>query len=352
MRYWSAGHEPGPPAGLATDGPEGPTVFQAGALCQATSIERPLGSPRSLTRHHRRTPGFLVIAGLSCQYVSSRGLSSDRCPSLVTKGSEVAARASVNDRSVGLLALRDRLSRVRALPESVVGEPIRRRHGVVEPPPEASYKLLEPVSTAPALDYDTSIGCRPQDNTPDVRLPGERSEAVPYRRLEGAAELVAPTPALDIDQLVALDSTQDDPVDTPPAAGAAAERHGGDRRATPLEFGPYVVAREQLVSTRAKSWLVDPRCLAAGGRSTGLARGRLALRARPRSPSARDVECRRLRGCSTAPREPASQPRRGPTCRAPLIEPQSAIAHRDPLAEQNAVADDVPLLCSAGIGRA
>ena len=226
-----------------------------------------------------------------------------------------------------------------------------RRHGVVEPPPEASYKLLEPVSAAPALDYDTSIRCRPQDNTPDVRLPGERSEAVPYRRLEGVAELVAPTPAFDIDQLVAVDSAHDDPVDAPASSGAAAERNGGDRRATPLELGPHVVAREQFVSTRPESRLVDPRCLAAGGRPTGLARGRLALRARPRSPPARDVECRRLRGCSTAPREPASRTRRRTTRRAPLIEPQSAIAHRDPLAEQNGLADDVMLLCSAGIGR-
>lgn len=141
----------------------------------------------------------------------------------------------------------------------VVGEPIWRRHGVVEPPPEASYKLLEPVSTASALDYDTSIGCRPQDNTPDVRLPGERSEAVPYRRLEGVAELVAPTPAFDIDQLVAVDSAHDDPVDAPALSGAAAERNGRDRRATLVEFGPHVIARQQLVSTWAQSRLVDLR---------------------------------------------------------------------------------------------
>ena len=35
----------------------------------------------------------------------------------------------------------------------------------------------------------------------------------------------------------------------------------------------------------------------------------------------------------------------------PLIEPQSAIAQRDPLPEQDALADDVNLLCSTGIGR-
>ena len=51
------------------------------------------------------------------------------------------------------------------------------------------------------------------------------------------------------------------------------------------------------------------------------------------------------------PREPASRVRRRPTRPAPLIEPQSAIAHRDPLTEPNVLADDVTLLCSAGIGR-
>jgi hypothetical protein len=61
--------------------------------------------------------------------------------------------------------------------------------------------------------------------------------------------------------------------------GLAEARCGGfdvdarDRRATPLELGPHVVAREQLVSAWAESRLVDPRCLAAGGRPTGFAPG-------------------------------------------------------------------------------
>jgi hypothetical protein len=59
-------------------------------------------------------------------------------------------------------------------------------------------------------------------------------------------------------KLVTPDLTQDDPIDPPATSGAAAERHRGDRRATPFELGPYVVARKQLVSTRAKSRPVDP----------------------------------------------------------------------------------------------
>jgi hypothetical protein len=49
--------------------------------------------------------------------------------------------------------------------------------------------------------------------------------------------------------------------------------------------------------------------------------------------------------------KPASRTRRRPTRRAPISKPQSAIAHGDPLAEPNALAGDVMLLCLAGIGR-
>jgi len=40
--------------------------------------------------------------------------------------------------------------------------------------------------------------------------------------------------------------------------GAAAERHGGGHRATPFELGPHVVAREELVSSRAKPFAGQP----------------------------------------------------------------------------------------------
>ncbi len=219
---------------------------------------------------------------------------------------------------------------------------------VVQRRPYWSQKLLEALMSASADDHHAPIGCRPHDGASDVRLSGDRSEAIPDRRLERIVELVTPTPALDVEQLIALDLTQDDPADTAAAAGAAAERHGRDRRAAPLELGPYVVARDQLVSTRGESRLVDPRCLAAGGCPIGRARGRLALRARPRSPSACDVEGRRLRGCSMAPREPASRTRRRPTRRAPLLEPQRAIAHH---ASGRRRATQALWLRSVGIGR-
>ena len=120
------------------------------------------------------------------------------------------------------------------------------------------HELLEVLLTASSFNHDASVCRCPYDSPDDQRLTHERPEAVPYRRLEGVAELIAPGPPLDVDQLVALDSTQEDPLDAPAAADAAAERHRGDRRATPFELGPYVVARKQLVSTRAESRLVDP----------------------------------------------------------------------------------------------
>ena len=99
--------------------------------------------------------------------------------------------------------------------------------------------------TAAALEDDAAVGCRPRDDACNLRLSGERSEPIPDRRFERVTELVASGPLLHIDQLVAIESTQHDPVDAP---AAAAERHGCDRRATPLELGPHVVAREQLVA--------------------------------------------------------------------------------------------------------
>ena len=149
--------------------------------------------------------------------------------------------------------------------------------------------------------------CSRPDSSPQVRVecrkPGHRRGAT--RRSPPLAEcwlysnfaaqrerprrqrFAAAGPPLDVDQLVALDLTKDDPLGPTAAAGAAAERHGCDRSATPLELGSHVVAREDLVSTRPETRLVNSRCLAAGGRATGLVRDRRAFRTPSRSPPAR-----------------------------------------------------------------
>jgi hypothetical protein len=139
------------------------------------------------------------------------------------------------------------------------------------------------------------------------------------------------TSEVQVEQLRSSGSTGWTPQPLPPAAataGTAAERRGRDRRATPLEFALHVIGLVQLVSSRAKSRLVDPRCLAAGGRPAELALARLAPRAWPCSPAVCDVERRRIRCCPTAPRRPASRTRGRATCRAPVLEAQSAVAHR------------------------
>lgn len=99
-------------------------------------------------------------------------------------------------------------------PVRLVGlAPIQSRGAVVGLPPVRSHELLEALLTASPFNYDASVCRRPYDGPDDQRLTRERPEAVPYRRLEGVAELIAPAPPLDVDQLVALDSTQEDPLD-------------------------------------------------------------------------------------------------------------------------------------------
>ena len=101
----------------------------------------------------------------------------------------------------------------------VVLVPIQSRCDVVGLPPVRSHELLEALVTASPFDHDAAVCRRPDDGPGDQRLTGERSEPIPDRRLERVAELVASGPSLDVDQLVAIDSTQHDPVDASAAAG-------------------------------------------------------------------------------------------------------------------------------------
>jgi len=82
--------------------------------------------------------------------------------------------------------------------------------------------------------------------------------------------------------------------------------------------------------------------------SPGLA---LHLGHRPCSPAVCDVERRRLRCCPIAPWQPASRTRGRATCRAPVLEAQSAVTHRALRADPSVAADDVTQLRSVGIGR-
>jgi hypothetical protein len=116
-------------------------------------------------------------------------------------------------------------------------------------PPVRSHELLESFVAASPFDYDSAVRCRPYDRPGDQGLTGKRAEPIPDGCFERVAErggepiqlapgLVASGPSLDVDQLVAIESTQHDPVGAPAAAGWAAERDRGNRRAARLELLP------------------------------------------------------------------------------------------------------------------
>lgn len=92
--------------------------------------------------------------------------------------------------------------------------------------------MFEALATASAVDHNAPICGPPRDRPRDLRLAGERPEAVPDGRFECVAEPVTNRPSLDGDELVAISSAQDDPVDAAASAGAAAPaRRTGHSRA-------------------------------------------------------------------------------------------------------------------------
>jgi hypothetical protein len=232
----------------------------------------------------------------------------------------------------------------------VVLGPMQSRGDVVGLPPIRSHELLEALVTVSPFDHDAAVCRCPDDRPGDQRLTGERPESIPDRRLERVAELVASGPPFDVDQLVAIESTEHDAVCATAAASPTAERDGRNRRAA----RPRVPARP----TRGSG--------ARAGRGEAAPDGCARTRARkgcgtahlggPYMSSTNECATRARRagkwaGGSCAGSGPDSGARRGPARRAPLLKPQSAIAHRDPVTEPNVLADDVMLLCSASTGR-
>jgi hypothetical protein len=113
---------------------------------------------------------------------------------------------------------------------------------VVEHPPGRSHKLLEAFAPASPFDHDAPIRCCPRHSSRDLRLAGEQAEAIPDWRLECVAELVATAPTLDVDQLLAVEPTEHNPVDVTTSPCATAEWNRCDRRAPRLELLPHRVA--------------------------------------------------------------------------------------------------------------
>jgi hypothetical protein len=146
----------------------------------------------------------------------------------------------------------------------VVLAPIQTRCNLVGLPPVRSHELLEALVTTSPFDQDAAVPHRPDDGPDDQRLTGERPEPMPDRRLERVAELVASGPPLDVDQLVAIDSTEHDAVRATAAASPAAEGDGGNRRAECLECLPDRLAAQELAPAGAEPRLMDARGLAPG----------------------------------------------------------------------------------------
>jgi hypothetical protein len=129
-----------------------------------------------------------------------------------------------------------------------------------------------------------------------------------------------------IDQLVAIESTQNDPVPPTAAAAAAAEGDGGDRHPARLELPPDRLVAQELARSRPKSRLVDARRLAVGRGPARLSWEGMARRARTGAPTARDVQPRERSRLAQVV-DAAACVRRGPAGRAPLIEPEHAVTH-------------------------
>src|SRR5207244_578270 len=127
------------------------------------------------------------------------------------------------------------------------------------------HELLEALVSASAFDHDAAVRRSPDDGPDDQRLTGERPEAIPDRRLERVAELVASGPSFDVDQLVAIDSSQHNPIRPTATASPAAEGDGGDVCATGLELLPDRLSGQKLMPLWSKPRLMDARGLAPGG---------------------------------------------------------------------------------------
>ena len=95
---------------------------------------------------------------------------------------------------------------------------------------------------ATSRDDDAPIcGC-PHHRAGDLRLAGERPEAIPDRRLERVAELVATGPTFGVDDPVSVNAAEHDPVDATTPAGAAAKGDDSHNVASPLELLPHRLA--------------------------------------------------------------------------------------------------------------
>jgi hypothetical protein len=71
----------------------------------------------------------------------------------------------------------------------------------------SSERLLERFAAAPPGDQDAAVSERPRDRAADPRMASKLAVPIPHGALERERQLVATTPSLDVDELIAREST-------------------------------------------------------------------------------------------------------------------------------------------------
>ena len=171
-------------------------------------------------------------------------------------------------------------------------------------------RLLKRFATAPTGDQDAAVSDRPRNRAPNPRMTGELAIPVPHGALERKRQLVAATPSLDIDELVAHQATERDRPRTPPVPGATRERDERDHRAAALELLPHSLASHQFTTSRPQ-----PGAMRLGSLTTR----RRAARVAPKSPCTSDSAAPAIR----APRADTPPARNG-RCMRPDACPDTA----------------------------
>jgi hypothetical protein len=207
--------------------------------------------------------------------------------------------------------------------------PDRRRRTPNGPRVGSCEHFRESFAAALTGDQYAAVSDRPRDGAVDPGMASERRVSVPHGPLECVGQLITTTPSLDVDQPIALGSTESDRSGPSSVASATRERDDRNRRATALKLLPHSLASRQLAPASVQPSRMRSRGHTTGRRAARLAGQRLATRARPlsRAPRGMHCQCRTQSLASRVPMLPAARARGRRAARAPLIQPRAPVAH-------------------------
>ena len=207
--------------------------------------------------------------------------------------------------------------------------PDRRRRTPSRPRAGSCKHFRESFAAALTDDQCAAVSDRPRDGAADPGMASERRVSVPYGPLECEGQFITTTPSLDVDQPIALETTESDRSGPTSVASATRERDDRNRRATALKLLPHSLASRQLAPASVEPSRMRSRGHTTGRRAARLAGQRLATRARPLSPAPRGVHGQRRTQslASRVPMLPAARARGRRAARAPLIQPRAPVAH-------------------------